>query len=87
MANTGSPKKPRRRASTPPVPTTATDAASSAPVTQAAPTGGSNNSVAFSPTYDEIAQAAYQRYLDRGASDGADVDDWIAAERALKHGR
>jgi hypothetical protein len=87
MAKTDSPKKPRRRASRPPVPTTATDSASSAHVTQPAPTSGSDNPVAFSPTYDEIAQAAYQRYLDRGASDGADLDDWIAAERALKHGR
>jgi hypothetical protein len=87
MPNTDSPKKPRRRASTPPVPTTATDSASSTHVPQSAPTSGSDNAVPFSPTYDEIAQAAYQRYLDRGASDGADVDDWIAAERALKHGR
>jgi hypothetical protein len=48
---------------------------------------GSDNGVPFSPTYDEIARAAYLRYLERGGADGADVDDWIAAERALKHGR
>jgi hypothetical protein len=87
MANTDSPKKSRRRASTPPVPTTATDAPSSPQVPQPTDTGGSDNPVAGSPTYDEIAQAAYQRYLDRGGVDGADMDDWIAAERALKHGR
>ena len=86
MANTDRPKKPRRRSSTPAAPATATDVASSAPAASQA-TRESDNAVAFSPTYDEIAQAAYQRYLDRGASDGADLDDWIAAERALKHGR
>jgi len=35
------------------------------------------------PTYDEIAEAAYRRYLDRGAADGQDTDDWLAAEREL----
>ena len=33
--------------------------------------------------YDDIAQAAYQRYLRRGGSDGRDFDDWIEAERDL----
>jgi Protein of unknown function (DUF2934) len=36
------------------------------------------------PTYDEIAEAAYQRYLERGGSDGRDFDDWLEAERELK---
>jgi hypothetical protein len=36
------------------------------------------------PTYDEIAEAAYQRYLQRGAADGRDFDDWLEAERELK---
>ena len=35
------------------------------------------------PTYEEIAEAAYLRYLSRGASDGQDFDDWIAAEKEL----
>ncbi len=35
------------------------------------------------PTYEEIAEAAYRRYLDRGATDGLDTDDWLAAEREL----
>jgi hypothetical protein len=35
------------------------------------------------PTHDEIAQRAHDRYLGRGASDGADVDDWLEAEREL----
>ena len=36
------------------------------------------------PTYDEIAEAAYQRYLQRGGADGRDFDDWLEAERELK---
>lgn len=40
--------------------------------------------LAAQPTYDEIAQAAYQRYLTRGATDGHDMDDWIEAERELR---
>ena len=36
------------------------------------------------PTYEEIAEAAYHRYLSRGATDGQDFDDWLEAERALK---
>jgi hypothetical protein len=40
-----------------------------------------------SPTYDEIAEAAYQRYLRRGGGDGQDFDDWVEAERALRERR
>jgi hypothetical protein len=40
-----------------------------------------------SPTFDQIAEAAYLRYLNRGASDGQDFEDWIEAERALRSGR
>jgi hypothetical protein len=36
------------------------------------------------PTYDDIADAAYHRYLRRGGQDGADVDDWVEAERELR---
>jgi|SRR6188768_2595022 hypothetical protein len=36
------------------------------------------------PTYDQIAEAAYLRYLSRGAGDGRDFDDWLAAEQDLK---
>jgi hypothetical protein len=41
----------------------------------------------YSPTYDEIAEAAYQRYLRRGGGDGQDFDDWLEAERELKSRR
>jgi hypothetical protein len=39
------------------------------------------------PSYDEIAAAAYLRYLDRGASDGRDFDDWLEAERSLRRSK
>ena len=39
------------------------------------------------PTFDEIAEAAYHRYLQRGGSDGQDFDDWLEAERELKSRR
>jgi len=32
---------------------------------------------------DRIAIRAYELYLARGAADGGDFDDWIAAEREL----
>jgi len=35
------------------------------------------------PTYDEIAEAAYHRYLERGGYHGQDFDDWVEAERTL----
>jgi len=36
------------------------------------------------PTYDEIAEAAYHRYLQRGGNHGQDFDDWVEAERRLR---
>jgi DUF2934 family protein len=32
----------------------------------------------------DIAVRAYEIYLERGASDGFDIDDWLRAERELK---
>ena len=40
-----------------------------------------------SPSYDEIAEAAYHRYLKRGGGDGQDFDDWLEAERELRSRR
>ena len=36
------------------------------------------------PTYAEIAEAAYRRYLSRGGAHGRDFDDWLEAERELR---
>ena len=45
------------------------------------------NAPAREPSADEIAQAAYQRYLSRGGQHGSDFDDWIEAERELTRQR
>jgi hypothetical protein len=36
------------------------------------------------PTEEEIALRAYEIYLERGKTDGNDVDDWLQAEYELK---
>jgi len=36
------------------------------------------------PTEDEVRVRAYHRYLERGAADGSDVQDWVEAERELR---
>ncbi len=41
----------------------------------------------YDPSYDEIAGAAYQRFLERGSGHGGDFDDWVEAERALRSRR
>jgi hypothetical protein len=36
------------------------------------------------PTFEQISEAAYHRYLQRGGQDGHDFDDWLDAERSLR---
>jgi hypothetical protein len=52
-----------------------------------AATQSASDGASYSPSYDEIAEAAYQRYLKRGGLDGQDFDDWLEAERELKSRR
>ena len=33
--------------------------------------------------HEQIADRAYRRYLERGSTDGYDIDDWLAAEQEL----
>jgi hypothetical protein len=35
------------------------------------------------PTFEEIRDRAYQIYIERGADDGQDLEDWLAAEAEL----
>jgi hypothetical protein len=35
------------------------------------------------PTQEQIALAAYHRFLSRGGQHGSDFEDWIAAEQEL----
>jgi hypothetical protein len=39
----------------------------------------------MAPSHNDIAEAAYHRYLNRGGGHGRDADDWFEAEREL-HG-
>jgi len=32
---------------------------------------------------DEIERRAYERFVERGGMDGADIEDWLRAEREL----
>jgi len=36
------------------------------------------------PSEDEVRVRAYQRYLERGATPGNDLEDWVEAEKELK---
>ncbi len=53
------------------------------PLDTAADMGGVSAAAHYQPTYDDIAQKAYERYLNRGGTDGRDFEDWIEAEREL----
>jgi DUF2934 family protein len=46
--------------------------------------GTASSSMGSEPSDEDIRMRAYQRYLERGGSDGADFEDWLAAERELK---
>jgi hypothetical protein len=39
------------------------------------------------PTDEDIRTRAYHRYLERGANDGMDFEDWLVAERELKESK
>ncbi len=84
-SNSSSPETPRPRRSTSrsAQPPPSLDAAADRPASSAAAPGNGNSN----PSYDEIAEAAYHRYLRRGAADGQDVDDWVEAERELRSRR
>jgi hypothetical protein len=44
-----------------------------------------NASMGSEPSEEEIRIRAYRRYLERGGGDGQDFEDWLEAERELKH--
>jgi hypothetical protein len=39
--------------------------------------------MARKPSREEIERRAYEIYIERGAQDGHDAEDWIAAEQEL----
>jgi Protein of unknown function (DUF2934) len=44
----------------------------------------SGGSASDLPTFEQISEAAYHRYLQRGGQHGHDFDDWLDAERSLR---
>jgi hypothetical protein len=44
----------------------------------------SDPSASTGPTFEQISEAAYQRYLQRGGQHGHDFDDWLDAEQSLR---
>jgi hypothetical protein len=46
--------------------------------------GDIDGAVGRTPSAEEIAEAAYRRYLERGGEHGRDFDDWLEAERSLR---
>ena len=40
-----------------------------------------------SPSYDEIAQRAYELYLEHGGGEGRAEEDWLRAEEELRRKR
>lgn len=43
----------------------------------------SGDTTAGNAERERIAERAYQLYMERGGSDGRDLDDWLEAEREL----
>jgi Protein of unknown function (DUF2934) len=39
------------------------------------------------PSEDEVRVRAYHKYLERGATDGHDLKDWVEAEKELRLNR
>jgi hypothetical protein len=88
----------RRRTTKRGTPTTASEApveivetsvsSTEAPIAQANDTGNGSGAPHLAettnPTYEQIAEAAYQRFLRRGAEHGRDYEDWLEAERELR---
>jgi hypothetical protein len=74
------PAAPRRRST----PAAAAPRRASAAEPAAAPIDIATAGPTEAPTHDDIAHAAYLRYLSRGGGDGQDFDDWLHAEQELK---
>jgi hypothetical protein len=49
----------------------------------AASSESTGNQDSQGPTHDEIAILAYGIYLDRGGSEGGELEDWLEAEKRL----
>jgi hypothetical protein len=48
--------------------------------------GREESAVGNSSRDEEIRRRAYEIHLERGAQPGAELDDWLQAEREFQHG-
>jgi hypothetical protein len=75
------PKARRSRAAT----SRRSDAAGASPrVENAEGLESKSTSMDSGPSEEDIRRRAYQRYVERGGSNGTDFEDWLQAERELK---
>jgi hypothetical protein len=81
---TAKPAAPRRPATTAAPSQVQLSSDGAAQIDTAADMSGTASADQGNPGYDEIAEAAYHRFLRRGGQDGGDVDDWVEAERDLR---
>jgi hypothetical protein len=56
----------------------------SAPVSE---TSSTQEAVFEGPTYEQIAQRAYEIYMARGQTQGDEQNDWLQAESELRLGK
>lgn len=86
MAKKKTPSNPAPERRTATAPRRRTTAATQAEPRQASQGSQGNGDPRRDPTPDEIAEAAYHRYLSRqaGQGTGSEFDDWVEAERELR---
>jgi hypothetical protein len=52
--------------------------------TAASALAGQSREIGFAPSSDEVRRRAYEIYVNRGCTNGSDVEDWLEAERQLR---
>ena len=77
-------KTARTRATTPDASVAAKDGSPAVKRATANDKQTQGDGITTPPTFDQIAEAAYHRYLQRGGQNGHDFDDWLDAERSLR---
>jgi DUF2934 family protein len=53
------------------------------PIEKFSTAGSESRTAEARPTDEEVELLAYQIYIERGCTDGYDVDDWLQAEHEL----
>jgi hypothetical protein len=64
-----------------------TDKNSTGTVVSSAPDRAPAELAEQNPSSEEVRRRAYELYIRRGGAPGGDLDDWLEAERQLRHRR